>query len=931
MVHISNGLLVLLLWAHLAGLALAARKYAGSWALARIGSPVVLVSVLFFAEHFLGFGRLSWIFPLTTAASLWLIWRGWTHLRDQWRTELLFHGAFLYALAWRYCFPDIDASSEKITDLTFVANYLGGGTLPPVDRWLPPFRFEMYYALQHYAAALIGRILDTSAGMAYNLGFCTVVALATTAAAAAAMILVQRRLPALLLTASFLVGGVGTAPIIRFVEGSPALWSSPRFIGGSFAADSATRPMGRWLLQASGVNRDTPDLPAETFSYMIGLGDYHPPFSGFLLLMLALLCLSLIESGQAWEAAHALLGASAPLLLACNSWQFPLQMALVCGYIALRLFLRKPVAWKPLAGGFAASLLLLEPFLSHFGPVSVAASMPLRIVPAAERTPPILWLLVFYPLLVVLGLQLFCGDKSRLTAGLCVFWIVLLAFTEIFFMDDMYGGKYNRFNSALKWWAWTYSGGLLLIGALNLRARSRLCRWGTAVMLTLTCTFAGELGIHFWSTPKRHFGQLDGAAVIRDDAGEKVILDLLQHSPPAIVLQRVPTGAYTMQPALAIFAGQTAFLGWQNHENVWRGNRADIDGRKREVDAFYRGDLPDSLQWLQSNQIEYVVWGRDDNQLPPHTAAPHLRQGQRRHQRSICVARILRGRRLPRRALAGAQKMSAPSIRPRTLTLLTAAALAVCFASTIGGMVEQWTTDEDMGHGFLVPVVIAWIVWREREQWRGLPVKPGAWGFVLLFGGAALQLVSAVGVGLFAGAVGMILSIAGAIVCLGGSAWLRAWAFPLLLTLFALPKLAIVYNQATLPLQLLATRMAGGILSLAGFAVARDGNILSVAGHRIAVIEACDGLRYLLPLAFIAVVFAYSADSKRWMRLALLVSAVPLALIANALRVAAAACLPALAVGTAHAVSGWLIFVFCLPVLIFVRRLFNSVYGRLHA
>ena len=96
--------------------------------------------------------------------------RARSFLYSVWHTELIFHAAFLYALAWRYVFPDIDASSEKITDLTFIANYLGGDTLPPVDRWLPPFRFEMYYALQHYAAALLGRIFGTTPGMAYNLG-----------------------------------------------------------------------------------------------------------------------------------------------------------------------------------------------------------------------------------------------------------------------------------------------------------------------------------------------------------------------------------------------------------------------------------------------------------------------------------------------------------------------------------------------------------------------------------------------------------------------------------------------------------------------------------------------------------------------------------------------------------------------------------------
>jgi uncharacterized membrane protein len=617
--HISNALLVLLLWTNLTGLALALRKYTASWALARVGSPVALVALLFCVEHFAGLGRLHWVLPFSTAISLWLVVRSASFLRARWRTESVFLGAFLYALAWRYAFPDIDASSEKITDLTFIANYLGGGQLPPVDRWLPPFRFEMYYALQHYAAALIGRIFGATAGVAYNLGFCTVVALATTAAGATAMLLVRRRLPALLLTASFLVGGAGTAPFIRLIEGSPTLYASARFIGASFAADSATRPLGRWLLRASQVNQATPDLPVESFSYMIGLGDYHPPFSGFLLLMLALLAIAHIEAGFAWEASHALLGASVPLMIACNTWQFPLQLALAAGYLLLRMLARKPVAWKAAAAGFGASLLLMEPFLAHFGRVSVDAGMPLRMVLAAQRTPPILWLLVFYPIVVLVALQLFCGERSRTAVGFCVLWIALLAFSEFFFIDDIYGGKYERFNSALKWWAWIYSGGILLIGGSNLRARSRLCRWGTAVVLVLVCSFAVELGIHYWTMPKPHVGQLDGAAGIRDDAGERVMLDLLRNEPPAIVLQRMPTGAYTVQPALTIFAGQTAFLGWPNHENIWRGNRVDIAARAREVELFFRGDLPDSSRWLTANGIGYVLWGRDDNQLPPIT------------------------------------------------------------------------------------------------------------------------------------------------------------------------------------------------------------------------------------------------------------------------------------------------------------------------
>src|SRR5581483_55846 len=123
-------------------------------------------------------------------------------------------------------------------------------------------------------------------------------------------------------------------------------------------------------------------------------------------------------------------------------------------------------------------------------------------------------------------------------------------------------------------------------------------------------------------------------------------------------------------------------------------------------------------------------------------------------------------------------------MKNRAAIYLTAAALIICYASVIRGMAMQWWTDEDMGHGFVVPVVIAWLVWRDRARWRAIPPRPAASGFILLVAGAILQVVSAVGVGLFAGALGFLLSIAGAVICIGGYRYLRAWPFPLLLTVF---------------------------------------------------------------------------------------------------------------------------------------------------
>jgi exosortase len=259
---------------------------------------------------------------------------------------------------------------------------------------------------------------------------------------------------------------------------------------------------------------------------------------------------------------------------------------------------------------------------------------------------------------------------------------------------------------------------------------------------------------------------------------------------------------------------------------------------------------------------------------------------------------------------------------------LTVIALAACYASTLAGMADQWSSDEDMSHGFVVPLVIAWIVWKERGQWSRLTIEPSAWGIAVLLAAAALDLAGEAGAGLFARSLALLLSIVGVILCLAGVRWLRAWAFPLLLALFMLPKLAVVYNQTTLPLQLLASRMAAAMLTATGAAVIREGNILDIGGHRILVAEACSGVRYLLPLGFTALLIGYLFDSRPWMRLLLLAAAIPIAIFANGARVAAAGAIPALAEGTPHALSGVLIFAVCLGALLVSLTLAQRVFPR---
>jgi exosortase len=169
---------------------------------------------------------------------------------------------------------------------------------------------------------------------------------------------------------------------------------------------------------------------------------------------------------------------------------------------------------------------------------------------------------------------------------------------------------------------------------------------------------------------------------------------------------------------------------------------------------------------------------------------------------------------------------------------------------------------------------------------------------------------------------------------LGGWPILKILRFPLFLLLFMIPIPAIVYNQITFPLQMIASRLAEIALSACGIPVFRDGNILELPNQRLQVVEACSGIRSLLTLSFLSLVYAYFFDKKTWMRPLLLVLTVPIAIVANASRVTLSGLLsgidPELAEGLYHMVSGWVIFLLALALLIAVHAGINRIYRLAH-
>jgi exosortase len=294
---------------------------------------------------------------------------------------------------------------------------------------------------------------------------------------------------------------------------------------------------------------------------------------------------------------------------------------------------------------------------------------------------------------------------------------------------------------------------------------------------------------------------------------------------------------------------------------------------------------------------------------------------------------------------------------PRKLYQPIAIAIALVFVYftvllKLGG---DWWNDENYSHGLLIPFVIGYILWQERERFSKARTRPAAvWGAVGV-GVSLLALWAGVaGAELFVQRISLVLMIASVLIYFWGFRLLRLIAVPLSLLILSIPIPQIVFNRIAFPLQLFASRCAVAAMSFFNIPVLRQGNIIelmplgSSEPKKLAVVEACSGIRSLMTLVTLAVVYAYFTKPKDsptnfslsqtseagsankhdklksaghflgsftfWRSLILVVAAVPIAILTNALRVSGTGVLAhyygtRVADGFFHTFSGWVIYI----------------------
>jgi exosortase len=253
--------------------------------------------------------------------------------------------------------------------------------------------------------------------------------------------------------------------------------------------------------------------------------------------------------------------------------------------------------------------------------------------------------------------------------------------------------------------------------------------------------------------------------------------------------------------------------------------------------------------------------------------------------------------------------------------LLLAAVIGVLYADTLAKMVGQWWNDPNFSHGFFVPLFSLYVVWQSRERLRALKPRPALIaGLVVIAFSLATLVVGTLGAELFLCRVSFILLLGGLIVYFGGWKYFRALLFPWVCLFLMVPIPVLVFNAVTFPLQLLASKIATGMLSILGVPVLREGNVIRIPAMPLEVAEACSGIRSLVSLTTLAVIYGYFLESNISRRVLLLLAAIPIAVLANGLRITGTGLVaqywdPAKAQGFFHEFSGWVIFLISLGML----------------
>jgi exosortase len=256
--------------------------------------------------------------------------------------------------------------------------------------------------------------------------------------------------------------------------------------------------------------------------------------------------------------------------------------------------------------------------------------------------------------------------------------------------------------------------------------------------------------------------------------------------------------------------------------------------------------------------------------------------------------------------------------------------LALAYYATFRELASEWIRDPDYSHGFLIPFISLYFIWQRRSEIGEKTVSPSGIGLPLIILGTALLVLGNLSSESFTMRISFLIVLAGISIFLLGWAHLKILFLPIAFLIFMIPIPSILMQQVTFPMQLFASKVAEVSLRVINLPVLREGNVISLPHATLEVAEACSGIRSLMSLLALGVVFAFFTKDKPWHQALLVVACFPIAIVVNSLRVSATGILAnyygiAAAEGFFHGFSGYVLFIVAFFILVGMGSLLTIV------
>ena len=256
--------------------------------------------------------------------------------------------------------------------------------------------------------------------------------------------------------------------------------------------------------------------------------------------------------------------------------------------------------------------------------------------------------------------------------------------------------------------------------------------------------------------------------------------------------------------------------------------------------------------------------------------------------------------------------------------------IALIFYDGLRVMVNAWSNQEEYGHGFLIPVISAFLVWQKKDK-LALCECGGAWsGLLVLVAGILFYLVGELSSLYIIVQYAFLVVLYGVVITLIGWRGVGILWAPLIFLFFMIPLPNFLYQSLSAQLQLISSEMGVAVIRWFGISVFLEGNVIDLGSYKLQVVEACSGLRYLFPLTSLAFLMAYIFKASLWKRIVVFLSSIPITILMNSFRIGVIGVLveyggPEQAEGFLHDFEGWIVFMACLLILLLEMFLLTRI------